>query len=255
MDNTKVNDKNLTEQENLHDHDSNSTNSSKYGSNIVLTRSLFLRLVGLTYLGGFLSIYFQIQGIWGDEGIFPANNLYKRIMSDETVGFMEFPILIRYCHYFKKFFALFPFLQNFSDVENFLHFLCLLCIIISILIVLNNSLVFNPFGFFILWISYITFTLTGQTFMNFQWDVFISEVGFLTILFVPITKSNSHVITPIDDLVYMLIRFLMFRFMFSAGVVKVTSQCPSWQSLTSLHWHFESQPLPNMFAWYAHQRY
>lgn len=44
----------------------------------------------------------------------------------------------------------------------------------------------------------------------------------------------------------------MFRFMFSSGVVKLTSNCPLWWSLRALDVHFESQCLPTPLAWYVH---
>jgi len=226
-------------------------NTNPYG--ICLIRSIYLRLIGLTYLMAFLSIYFQIQGLYGDEGIFPANHLYKKLIDpNSNFKFVDYPVLIYFSNHFQAFFNYFPVLKNFSNVENFLHLLCLFCIMISILIVLNNRLVYNPLGFFILWLSYLTFLLIGQTFMSFQWDIFLIEVGFITIFFCPLTKSYSKEINSINDLSYMLIRFLMFRFMFSSGVVKLTSRCPEWQKLTALNWHFESQPLPNILSWYAH---
>lgn len=48
------------------------------------------------------------------------------------------------------------------------------------------------------------------------------------------------------------IRWLMFRFMFSSGVVKLTSNCPLWWSLRALDVHFESQCLPTPISWWAH---
>ena len=35
-------------------------------------------------------------------------------------------------------------------------------------------------------------------------------------------------------------------------LTKISSQCPTWWSLTALHHHFESQPLPTFLARYAH---
>ena len=44
----------------------------------------------------------------------------------------------------------------------------------------------------------------------------------------------------------------MFRFIFSSGVVKITSNCPQWSKLTALNHHFQSQPLPNFISFFAH---
>ena len=39
---------------------------------------------------------------------------------------------------------------------------------------------------------------------------------------------------------------------YSNGIVKVTSGCPTWLSFTALHYHFQSQPLPNSISYYSH---
>lgn len=44
-----------------------------------------------------------------------------------------------------------------------------------------------------------------------------------------------------DGMVLWLVRWLLFRLMFASGVVKLTSQCPTWWGLTALNYHFESQ--------------
>jgi hypothetical protein len=48
-------------------------------------------------------------------------------------------------------------------------------------------------------------------------------------------------------------QFFIFRFMFSAGVVKLTSGDPNWRNLRALCYHYETQPLPNRVGWLAHQ--
>ncbi len=71
-----------------------------------------------------------------------------------------------------------------------------------------------------------------------------------------------------------MIRWLLFRFMFLSGLsislirfscllspnigisqkgaVKLLSQCPTWWNLTALHYHYETQCVPNAMAWFAH---
>ena len=41
--------------------------------------------------------------------------------------------------------------------------------------------------------------------------------------------------------------------MFLSGVVKLQSQCPTWEGLTALQYHFATQCLPTPIAWFAHQ--
>ena len=39
--------------------------------------------------------------------------------------------------------------------------------------------------------------------------------------------------------------------MFLSGAVKLLSGDPTWRDLAALDFHFETQPLPTVFAWYA----
>jgi hypothetical protein len=78
--------------------------------------------------------------------------------------------------------------------------------------------------------------------MSFQWDSLLLEVGFLSIF-----------LTGGSRIVVWLYRWLVFRYLFMAGVVKLLSGDPAWHDLTALEYHFWSQPLPTPLAWYAAQ--
>ena len=73
-------------------------------------------------------------------------------------------------------------------------------------------------------------------------DTLLLETGFLAV-FLP---SRSV-------LVVWLFRWLLFRFVFASGCVKLLSGDPTWASFTALDYHYETQPLPTPIAWYAHQ--
>jgi hypothetical protein len=48
-----------------------------------------------------------------------------------------------------------------------------------------------------------------------------------------------------------LYRWLLFRFLFLSGAVKLLSGDPTWSNLTALKYHFWTQPLPTPLAWHA----
>ena len=52
---------------------------TKVPKDIMITRNLFLRGLALIYLIANLSLYFQIQGLFGDEGIHPAKNFMSKL--------------------------------------------------------------------------------------------------------------------------------------------------------------------------------
>lgn len=93
-------------------------------------------------------------------------------------------------------------------------------------------------GCLVLWLSVST---VGQDFLSFQWDILLSEAGFLALF-----ADSSPVRV-------FLFRWLVFRLMFFSGAVKPLSGDPAWRNLTALTYHYETQPLPTPAAWYMQQ--
>jgi hypothetical protein len=103
-----------------------------------------------------------------------------------------------------------------------------------------------------LWALYLSVVAAGQDFLSFQWDALLLEVGFAAILLAPWGLRPSYRRPPSAISVWVL-RLILFRLMFESGIVKLRSGDPNWRNLTALSFHYETQPLPTVFAWYAHQ--
>jgi hypothetical protein len=56
-----------------------------------------------------------------------------------------------------------------------------------------------------------------------------------------------------SHLIVWMFRVLVFRLMFSSGMVKLLSGDPTWRSFRAMHFHYFTQPIPNPVAWYAQQ--
>src|SRR5438477_13004637 len=65
---------------------------------------------------------------------------------------------------------------------------------------------------------------------------------------------------PVSRAGLFLLKFLLFKLILMSGVVKLTSGDDSWgwldhsfhwSALTALDYHYWSQPLPTIFAWWA----
>jgi len=108
---------------------------------------------------------------------------------------------------------------------------------------LSLLLIFNllpRLSLFLLYVLYLSLLYGGQVFTTYQWDTFLLEGGFLALLLS---------VAPVSGL--WLLRWLLFRFMFMSGVVKLLSGDPNWWNLTALSYHFVTEPLPTPLAWYA----
>jgi uncharacterized membrane protein YphA (DoxX/SURF4 family) len=93
----------------------------------------------------------------------------------------------------------------------------------------------------------------GQDFLSFQWDILLLETGFLAIFFAPWQLRGSSIRREPSRAILWLLRILLFRLMFSSGVVKLTSGDPTWRSLRALDYHYQTQPLPTPLAWLMQQ--
>ncbi|CCD70798.1 Lipase maturation factor [Caenorhabditis elegans] len=82
--------------------------------------------------------------------------------------------------------------------------------------------------------------------MYYQWDALLLE----STVYVAILAWFDN--GPADSIALFGIVSLLLRVVFMNGATKLLSKCPTWWNLTALNYHFESQPLPTPFAWYAH---
>ncbi|XP_021367200.1 lipase maturation factor 2-like [Mizuhopecten yessoensis] len=213
-------------------------------SGISYTRDVFLWGISGIYLIAFASLYIQIPGLYGENGILPAKLvLHEKIDSIEEL-LDGAPTLMK----------LTPRLG--LDAQGGMDLLCLIGMLVSFL-----SLVFggarDTVAYTLLWMLYLSLYQVGQTFLWFQWDILLLETGFLAILVAPFNlqlpkKWRMSPYHQHDSITLWLVRWLLFRLMFASGVVKLTSKCPTWWGLTALSVHFESQCIPTLLAWWWH---
>jgi len=188
-----------------------------------LTSWVLQRLLGLIYCSAFLSLYVQIVGLIGSNGILPLQD-YLNSASTALGAAAHYRL---------------PMIFWFYLSNSFLKFVCLAGAIMSVLVVFNFM---TRTSLLVLFVLYLSLVYGGQQFMSFQWDMLLLEAGFLALFL----NRGSHI-------TIWLYRWLVFRFMFLGGMVKILSHDPTWDNLTALSFHFETQPLPSPLAWYAHQ--
>ena len=105
-----------------------------------------------------------------------------------------------------------------------------------------------------LWVLYMSFVHVGQIFYGYGWEILLLETGFLADLpgaalapRIPSARRDAAV-----AVVIVLLRWLTFRLMLGAGLIKLRGD-PCWRDLTCLVFHYETQPNPNPLSWYFHQ--
>jgi predicted DCC family thiol-disulfide oxidoreductase YuxK len=186
-----------------------------------LVAFLFLRLLGLIYLSAFVSFGMQGQGLIGSRGILPLAEWVDTIAGElGAERFLLVPMV---------------FWWNTSDFA--IQAVCWAGAGFSLLLHCN---VLPRLSLFVLYVLYLSLFYGGQAFMTFQWDTFLLETGFMSLLMSFATMPGIW-----------LVRWLLFRFMFMSGVAKLSSGDPNWWNLSALSYHFVTQPLPTPLAWYA----
>ena len=225
-------------------------------------RRWFLRALGTIYLIAFVSLWVQVNGLVGSDGMSPANQFLPAVRAQ--IG--------------PDAYALLPTLCWFGQSDAFLYFLCGSGVLFSLLLIFGIAPAISLVALFVL---YLSLTIAGQIFFNFQWDVLLLEAGFLSIFFAPWrlwprrfsveavvpAANNFHPAgdmpatalatpsrqqePPVSRAGLFLLKLLLFKLMLMSGVVKLTSGDPSWWNLTALDYHYWSQPLPTVFGWLA----
>ena len=203
----------------------------------------FLKGLGFVYLMAFVSLWTQVDGLIGRDGILPAADFLQRVKEQYgTSAYWNLPTL---CWF------------NSSDV--FLHVLCALGVLFSCVLMVGAI---PSWACFVLWALYLSLTTVSQIFLGYQWDNLLLESGFLAILlagFLSIcsgasVKRRSLRITDAQlhppKLIVFLFQWFLFRLMFSSGFVKLASGDDAWRNLSALNYHFWTQPLPTWVAWF-----
>lgn len=196
--------------------------------------SLFLRGLGLVYAIAFASLWPQVDGLVGTQGILPAQQLLDAVRHQfGERGPALFPTLCWWWH---------------SDAA--LHAMCASGVALGILAATGLC---PALCLATLWLLYLSLCVAGGVFMNFQWDALLLETGFLAIWLAPLSLRHPICSRWIPSpTALFLLRWLLFRLMFLSGAVKLLSHDAAWWHLTALDVHYETQPLPNLVSWYAH---
>jgi hypothetical protein len=205
-------------------------------SSYVLTRSIFLRLLGVVFLFAFLSLWVQIDGLIGSRGILPVKD-YLDAARQQIEGA-------------QKYWAL-PTLLWFDASDAAVHALCAGGVVLSLLLIVG---VLPVPVVALLTLDYLSLTVAGQVFLGYQWDALLIETGFLAIFFAPLALTlNARTNPPVPWPMLYMLRWLLFRVMFMSGIVKLASGDPTWRDLTALSYHYWTQPLATWTAWYMAQ--
>lgn len=191
-----------------------------------LSRLVFQRALAVVYLVAFVSAALQFRALLGARGMLPVPDFVRR------VPFRKAPSVFHW-RYSDRFFALWAWagaalsaavLAGAADA-----------------VPLWASMVWWA----ALWAMYLSIVNVGQTWYGFGWETMLLETGALAVFL-----GNARTAPPV--LVLWLLRWLLFRLEFGAGLIKMRGD-PCWRDLTCLYYHHETQPMPGPLSWFFHR--
>jgi Lipase maturation factor len=189
------------------------------------SRFLFERALALIYLVAFLAAANQFVPLLGERGLEPVGRFVR------AVPFRASPSLF-----------------YFAPHDIAFRIAAWLGVAISCVLLFGYPLFrgwgASAFAWGAVWVLYLSFVNIGQTFYGFGWETLLLETGFLTIF------AGGSATTP-NTVVIWLWRWVLFRVMFGAGLIKLRGDA-CWHDLTCLDYYFETQPMPNPLTWYFH---
>jgi len=220
-----------------------SNSSDSRWRSYTLTSQVFLRYLSAIFFVAFASLWVQLPGLLHENGILPVKILLKQSkIKDFSSGLdvlRTYPSVVVLADYFKA-----------IDADTALDAACIVGMAAALLSLTRGG---RTGLMLIQWALYLSLFIVGQTFLQFQWDVLLLEVGFASIFLAPWRKGRSEEEERPPLSALYLVRWVLFKLMFQSGVVKIQADCPTWKKLTACHYHFATQCIPTPLAWYFNQ--
>ncbi|MGW7055680.1 lipase maturation factor family protein [Streptomyces sp. NPDC054887] len=190
-----------------------------------LSRLVFQRALAAVYLVAFLAAALQFRALIGSRGILPVPEFLRRTSGRQS------PTLFR-LHYSDRFFAACAWAG----------------VVLAAALVAGAAdrwpLWAAMLMWAVLWALYLSIVNVGQTWYAFGWESLLLEAGFLAVFL-----GNERTAPPV--LVLWLLRWVLFRVEFGAGLIKLRGDA-CWRKLTCLDFHHETQPMPGPLSWFFH---
>jgi hypothetical protein len=188
-------------------------------------RLAFQRGLAVIYLIAFVAAVRQFRGLLGSRGLLPIPRYLRR------VRFWRAPSLF-HLYYSDRFFA--------AVAWSGAVLAAAMAAGLGDAVPLWASML----GWLALWALYLSIVNVGQLWYGFGWESLLLEAGFLAVFL-------GNAASPPPLLVLWLLRWLVFRLEFGAGLIKLRGdRC--WRDLTCLRYHHETQPMPGPLSWFFH---
>lgn len=199
-----------------------------------LTRFVILRLFGIIYVVAFLVAINQVIPLMGSDGLLPLpyfTSYAKGALGSQGAAFFRLP-------------SIFWFWNSDAALLTFAW----TGLVLSLVVVAGFA---NVPILTALWLIYMSFVHVGQEWYGYGWEIQLIESGFLAIFLCPLLDMRPFPKHPPPMLIITLFRWLTFRVMLGAGLIKIRGD-EVWRNGTALYYQFETQPMPGPLSRWFH---
>src|SRR5437667_10658141 len=204
------------------------------GNSYWLTRFVIVRLLGFVYAVAFLVAAKQLVPLIGENGLLPAThflNMVQTQLGSRSAGMLQVPTLFW-----------------FEISDDALSIFSWIGFALSLVVLGGYA---NAILLAVLWAMYMSIVHIGQIWYGYGWEIQLLETGFLSVFLCPLLDGRPFPKCRPPILVIWLFRWLGFRIMIGAGLIKLRGD-PCWRDLTCLLYHYETQPIPSPISRYLH---
>src|SRR2546425_4913975 len=198
-------------------------------------RWIWLRALGAIFFSAFYSLYFQIHGLIGPNGLLPASQYLEALRS--ALGAKRFWFV--------------PTLLWIDASDRALDALVWIGLAASVAIIFN---LWPRVSIAVAGMCFLSFVSAAQDFSSYQSDGMLLEAALLSIFFAPRGfRPGLGLDQPPSKASLFMLRWEWFRIYFESGLVKILSGEPQWRNLTAMDKYYENGPLPSWTGWHVQQ--
>lgn len=252
--------------------------SSLENSSAFLVRIVFLRALALVAAVAFTIAWRQNKGLIGDTGICPARNVLdnaqrrgtekrkRRLAWRQTYGakarqswigrtIENIPWLGSWKErlWDRRDRPLISFLwlaKDRSRLDRWLDGVSLVGLVLSLAVFVKGAA--NVPILLCIFLCQRSLMAVGGPFYAYGWEKQLAETLFHALFLVPLISLDPVPTLPVSRQVQWTIRWILFRVMIGAGLIKLRSKDIKWKNATAMRYFYETQPIPNPVSRFMH---
>ena len=204
-------------------------------STYVYCRAIFLRAVSLVFFAAFASLFVQVQGLLGSDGLSPAWEVVDDALKGKPSPATFLALLAG---------------SHMPLVDAWLDIMCLVGMAVAGLGVAGYATMPSMLA---CWGLYLSLASVGGHWLEGKWDTLLLETGFVASLWAPLWLSRNASRPP-SYVALLLIRFVLFKMLIMQALSKLENEKNGgdWRGLTALETRYATDNIPTPSVYYYH---